>query len=111
MSAASSLHSAPARLFGSRSKTRSLRWWALCWRAGFVVIMIGASALDLYSERLTYLAITEPAATPQERYDRIAYAVRWFPMDRNLRWEPEIFRALYNNLAAEVAAARKRASP
>jgi hypothetical protein len=36
--------------------------------------------------------------SPQERYDRLADAARWFPLDRNVRTAPEIFRAEFNKL-------------
>src|ERR1700685_3006431 len=90
--------SVPQRSCGFRSKILPRLQWRFCWRVGLLASVIVLSALDLWAERLTYLAATIPASTPLVRYNRIVHAVRWYPMDRDLRWEPMIFADTYNKL-------------
>lgn len=96
---ARSLRSRARRSYRSRFITRlGLCSWR-CFQGIVVALVIAASALNLYSERLTSLAFTGSQNTlPQTVYDRLVYAGKIWPFDQNIRWAAENWRLTFEQI-------------
>lgn len=95
--ARSSRRSSDRRRYRSRFTIRSGQHWWWFSRVSFAVLAFALSALNIYSESAVRRAL-HARASPEQTYAALVEASRWWPLDRNIRWTPEIWRGTYNEM-------------
>jgi hypothetical protein len=63
-----------------------------------VAIGINCALLMVGAEHLAHSALTTLGLSASERYTKLIFAARAWPLDRNMRKAPEQWRAVYNEM-------------
>ena len=82
--------------FGVRSRNRRQQRLRFAFRVSCVALALVLVVLHLSAERMTFLTLTGPGLSPSQRYAQLLVVTRLWPFDRNIRWEPEMYRQMVN---------------